>query len=164
MDTLRIQRAFEAGDLAALRKEIGPEFPHGDVPFLFSPSLEYAIFKSPLPFIHTLIDLGADPNYQSDDGFPSLIAALSAERDDKYPLLELLLTAGADLDQRGLNDWTPLHYAAATDDPRAIEFLVAHGADLNARTRVDDYTTPLEEAQNLGKLQAVAALNKLSGR
>jgi ankyrin repeat protein len=160
----RIDQAFAAGDLAALREELGPEFPHGDIPFPFHPVLEYAITMSPLPFVQTLLDLGLDPNYESDQGFPSLLAALSTKREDKYPLLGLLLAAGADVNQRGLNDWTPLHYAAATDDTRAIEFFAAHGADLDARTRIDDYTTPLEEAQSLGKSQAVAALKKLSGR
>ena len=163
MNRQRIDQAFASGDLAALREELGPEFPHGDMPFPIHPVLEYAIFLSPLAFIQTLLDLGADPNYVSDQGYPSLIAALSAQREDKYQLMELFLSAGADINQRGVNDWTPLHYAAATDDTRAIEFFAAHGADLNARTRIDDYTTPLEEAQSLGKPRAVTALKKLSG-
>ena len=123
-------------------------------------TLDKAIHHSPLAEIRRLIDLGADPNYESDEGYPSLLSALAAERADKYQVLEILLDAGADVNQRGINDWTPLHYAASQDDARAIEILVARGADLDARTRIDDYATPLEEAEILGKGRAVEALKK----
>jgi len=155
-----IHEAFKAGDLRALRTAFGPDFPRGEIPEAYSPCLEYAIYFSPLSLIDALIGLGADPNYESDDGHPSLLAALSADREDKYEVLDLLISAGADVNQRGLNDWTPLHYAASREDTRAIELLVARGADLNARTRVDDYATPLEEAENLGWHKAAEALKK----
>ena len=123
--------------------------------------LEYAIYHSPLFFIRELLELGADPNYGDHAGFPSLIAALSAaERPDMYEILELLLSSGADVQQRGHNDYTPLHYAAAMEDIRAMELLLAHGADLNARTRIDDYATPLEEMEILGREKAAAFLRK----
>jgi ankyrin repeat protein len=87
-----------------------------------------------------------------------LIAALSADRPDRLELLRLLLSRGAESGQRGLNDWTPLHYAVARDDLPAIELLIAHGADINARTRIDDLTTPLEEAERSNRSRAVDAL------
>jgi len=59
-------------------------------------SLENAIHHSPLDELRKLIDLGADPNYESDEGYPSLHSALVAERPDKYQVLETLLDAGAD--------------------------------------------------------------------
>ena len=155
-----IHEAFKAGDLQALRAAFGPRFPLGEIPESFSPCLDYAILFSPLPFIRELIDLGADPNYESGEGSPSLFTALSADREDKYEVLDLLISAGADVNQRGLNDWTPLHYAASREDTRAIEILVARGADLGARTRIDDYATPLEEAENLGWQKAAEALKK----
>ena len=77
-----------------------------------------------------------------------------------YEILELLLSSGADVQQRGHNDYTPLHYAAAMEDMRAMELLLAHGADLNARTRIDDYATPLEEMEILGREKAAAFLRK----
>ena len=79
--------------------------------------------------MRTLLELGADPNYGDHAGFPALIAALSSDRADRYELLELLLSFGADPGQRGLNDWTPLHYAAAHDDVEGIKLLLARGAD-----------------------------------
>lgn len=122
--------------------------------------LEYAIYHSPLAFVRKLLDLGADANYGDHAGFPSLIATLSADRPDRRELLKLLLDYGADVSQRGVNDDTALHDAAATDNVPAIESLLAHGADPSARTNVDDCATPLEEAERGQHRDAVAALRR----
>jgi len=160
-----IDDAYRKGDLDALLVALGDpaDFPNslhpldlalGDFP------LEYAIYWSPLGFVQTLLDHGANPNYPDRAGFPSLIAALSTDRPDRLELLRLLLLRGADTAQRGLNDWTPLHYAANRDDVAAIELLLAHGADIDASTRIDDFTTPLEEAERLSHKNAVEALKR----
>lgn len=161
--SIAIHEAYRRGDLAALKTLLGdpPDFPNCSGPRgMGEIILEYAIYWSPLAFIRTLLELGADVNYGNPAGFPSLIAALSTEREDMLQLLALLLSFGADLRQRGNNDYTPLHYAAALDDPQAIELLLAHGADPQARTNVDDYATPLEEAENLGRRKAAEALRR----
>lgn len=54
------------------------------------------------------------------------------------------------MQQRGLNDWTPLHYAVSLDDAEAVEVLLAHGADVDARTRIDDCDTPVQLAESCG--------------
>ena len=162
-NTIAIHEAYLRGDLAALKSLLGdpPDFPNCRGPRSMGEIiLEYAIYWSPLPFIRTLLELGADVNYTDPAGFPSLMAALSTKRADKLQLLALLLSFGADLRQRGNNDYTPLHYAAALDEPETVELLLAHGADPDARTNIDDYATPLEEAQNLGRAKAVQALRK----
>jgi ankyrin repeat protein len=164
-DALALHEAYERGDLAALKRLLGdpPDFPNcrgpagvGDI------ILEYAIYHSPLAFVRTLLELGADPNYPDHAGFPAVIAALSTNRADRYQIIELLLAAGADIQQRGINDWTPLHYAAAAGDLAGIELLLARGADPNARTGIDDCATPLEEAQILGRAAAVQVLRPLT--
>jgi uncharacterized protein len=124
--------------------------------------LEYAIYHGPLPFVRELLELGADPNCQDQAGFPALLAALSTDRPDRSQLIELLLGAGADIEARGLNDWTPLHYAAAADDLEANELLLAHGADPNVRTRIDHCATLLGEAEILGRTEAARSLRKLA--
>lgn len=164
-DAIAVHEAYKRGDLAALRAALGdpPDFPNGRNPPGFEAGcLEYAIYHSPLAFIRTLLELGAEPNYPDDAGFPCLIAALSTGRRDRLAIVELLLAHGAEIEQRGINDYTPLHYAAATDDAQAIELLLARGADPGARTRIDDRASPLEEAQMLGRKAAVQALERLA--
>jgi hypothetical protein len=161
-----VDAAYRSGDLEALLTALGdpPGFPNSAHPWdlgLGDFPLEYAIYWSPLAFVRTLLDHGADPNYPDQAGFPSLIAALSTERPDRLELVRLLLAAGADVQQRGVNDWTPLHYAVSLDDPGAIELLLAHGADPNARTRIDDCATPLEEAEMFGRAKALETLKRL---
>jgi uncharacterized protein len=160
-NTTDVHVAFQKGNLEELKIALGhpPDFPNCHSPNGVGENcLEYAIYHSPLTFICTLLELGADPNYSDHSGFPSLIAALSTERKDKFNIIELLISYGADIRQRGVNDYTPLHYAANNDDPKAIELLLSHGADPNARTNIDDFATPLEEAENLGRTNAAQIL------
>lgn len=132
----RIDAAFRAGDFEGLRAALGsPErFPDVRRPIAIGHCLEYAIYHSPLSFIRLLLERGADPNYEDQAGFPSLIAALtrlrsvpgSPARADAHEILELRL-------------------------------LLAHGADVTARTRIDECETPREVALGAGH-QAVAEL------
>jgi ankyrin repeat protein len=149
-DPIALHEAYKRGDLAAVKTLLGnpPDFPNSRGPLAVGRIiLEYAIYHSPAPFVRALLELGADPNYGDDAGFPSLLAAESTEREERYEIVELLLGFGANIQQRGLNDYTPLHYAAAKNDVRMVELLLSKGADPNARTRIDDFTTPLEEAE-----------------
>jgi ankyrin repeat protein len=161
-DLMAIDRACRAGDLEALRAALGhpADFPNSRPPIgAGDHCLEYAIYHAPLALVRSLLELGADPNYASS-GFPSLLAALSTVRPDRLDILALLLEFGAAVDQRGLNDWTPLHYAVARDDPRAVELLLAGGADPQARTRIDERSMPLEDALRLGRGEAARLLRR----
>ncbi len=75
----KIDAAFRAGDLAALRAAVDDpsSVPNGLMPLTIGTCLEYAIYHSPLPFIRTLLEIGADANPVDHAGFPPLIAALS---------------------------------------------------------------------------------------
>ncbi len=156
----RIDAAFRAGDLAALRAAVDDpsSVPNGPMPLSIGPCLEYAIYHSPLSFVRTLLEIGADPKPQDHAGFPPLIAALSCSRSrpgapgrpDVAEILELLLAFGADPDQRGLNDYTPLHMAVAERNLAALEILLEAGADPRLRTRIDDCETPREMAEQAG--------------
>jgi ankyrin repeat protein len=156
--------AYRAGDVESLRRALGepPDFPNCRQPLALALGefpLEYAIYWSPLAFVAALIELGADVNY-SGQGFPSLIAALSTDRPDRGGILRLLLEKGADVGQRGINDWTPLHYAVARRDLQAVATLLAHGADPTLRARIDDCTTPLDDAQAIDLTEAVELMRK----
>jgi ankyrin repeat protein len=134
--------------------------------------LTYAIYHSPLGFVRELLEAGADPNRDEHDGFPPIIAAVSctvpgpgaAVRADVPELIALLLAHGADVGQRGLNDYTPLHMAAGQGDIRSVEILLAHGADPNAITRIDDMETPLELALRAGHAAVADRLRPLTVR
>ena len=169
----RIDEAFRKGDLDALRAAVEDPamIPNGRMPITIGPCLVYAIYHSPLPFIRTLLEIGADPNAPSDLGFPPLIAALSCSRDaagskrrtDVDQILRLLLSFGGDPNQRGINDYTPLHMAVAERNASAVQILLQGGADPELRTRIDDCETPFEMAQAAG-LEVIAAMLARKGQ
>ena len=156
-----IEEAFRRGDLEALRAAVDDPsvIPNGPMPDAIGPCLIFAIYWSPLSFIRTLLELGADPNAPVDDGFPPLIAALSCGREtpdanrrtDIHDMLRLLLSFGVDPNQRGINDYTPLHKAVEEGNALAVQILLDGGADPGLRTRIDDYDTPLEMARTTGR-------------
>ena len=164
----RIDDAFHKGDLEALRAAVDDPaaIPNGRMPAMVGPCLVYAIYHSPLAFIRTLLEIGADPNAPVEDGFPPLIAALisarevqgSKRRTDVDEIIRLLLTFGVDPNQRGINDYTPLHMAVAERNLLAIHRLLDGGADPELRTRIDDCETPLEMAEAAGLTGFAAAL------
>jgi hypothetical protein len=164
-----LHAAFVAGDVDALRAALDDPsvVPAGPMPDLIGSCLVYAVYHSPLRFIRTLLELGADPNAPVDDGFPPLIAALTTSRErpgavprsDVDEVVRLLLAFGADPNQRGINDYTPLHMAVDMRYAPAIPILLAGGADPDARTRIDDCHTAeqLANAQGLADIAAVLA-------
>ena len=87
-----------------------------------------------------------------DDGYTPLLSAIESDQQDKYEIIKLLIEHSAPINQKGINDWTPLHMAAARNDLQAIEILIECGADLTVKTAIDNYATPLEEVRILSKL------------
>jgi ankyrin repeat protein len=169
VDTFRrIDAAFKAGDLDALQAAVDDPaiVPNGPMPLAIGRCLEYAIYHSPLPFIRTLLEIGADPNGDDHSGFPPLIAALSCSRDhpgsparpDVVEIVRLLLDFGADPNQRGINDCTALHMAVGERNLDGVRVLLAAGADPRLETRIDDYETPHRLAERIGFHDAAALL------
>jgi ankyrin repeat protein len=166
----KIDLAFRSGDLAKLRAAVDDPatVPNGPMPPTIGPCLVYAIYHSPFPFIRTLLAIGAEPNPDVNDGFPPLIAALSCARPragspgrkDTLEIIKLLLTFNADPNQRGVNDYTPLHMAVGERDLAAIEVLLEAGADPRLRTRIDSYETPREMAERAGLVEIAKFLGE----
>jgi ankyrin repeat protein len=163
----KIDRAFRAGDLGALRAAVDDPalIPNGPMPLTIGPCLEYAIYHSPVAFIRQLLEIGADPNPTDHAGFPPIIAALSCSqpapgttpRADVPEIITLLLSFGSDPNQRGINDYTPLHMAVGLENLPILTLLLQAGADPRLRTRIDDCETPREMAVAAG-FQAIADL------
>jgi hypothetical protein len=105
---------------------------------------------------------------RSTTGFPPLTAALMTGRDtpganmrtDVNEIVELLLAFGCDPNQRGINDYTPLHTAVAERNAFAVQLLLDRGADPDLRTRIDEYETPLEMARSAGLTEIAAILER----
>lgn len=164
---VKIDAAFRLGDLDALRAAVDDpaSVPNGPMPLTIGACLEYAIYHSPLQFIRTLLEVGAGPNPADHAGFPPLIAALSCSRpqpgspgrQDVLDILKLLLAFKSDPNQRGINDYTPLHMAVGERNLAAVEVLLEAGADPRLRTRIDECETPREMAESMG-LRKIAEL------
>jgi ankyrin repeat protein len=157
---MRISAAFRAGDLEALLAAVEDPavVPNGPMPLAIGPCLEHAIYHSPIAFIRTLLEMSADPNPADHIGFPPIIAALSCSnprpgapgRPDVATIISLLIEFGSDVNQRGINDYTPLHMAVAERNLPAVRILLDAGADPTLQTRIDEYETPREMAERAG--------------
>lgn len=158
---IAIHDGFVAGDAAALAAALGePRWFDAELPEAFAdgPALVYAIYWSPPTFIAWMIEVGANVNFAADDGFPALLAALSRGRPPRHEVIAVLLAHGADVDARGINDWTPLHHAVSLRDAVAVRMLLAAGADPSQKTRIDQYSTALDDARAMGFDEAVELL------
>src|SRR5262249_54929693 len=93
--------------------------------------LMWAAFHNDLPMIRFLLNRGADPNKGTVFGIPLSHAAWHG----RVEAAQMLLDNGARVDARDrFADFTPLHWASATDSPRPqlVQLLLARGANPNA--------------------------------
>ena len=102
--------------------------------------------ESSTDIIRALLDGGADQNLTTDDGTTAFMAAAGLGRATYTPreprgvrsqsaeaAVALLLEEGADINAANEADFTALHGAAFRGLNEVIEYLVANGADINAR-------------------------------
>jgi ankyrin repeat protein len=73
-------------------------------------------------------------------------------------ILKLLLAFKSDPNQRGINDYTPLHMAVGEHNLKAVMLLLQVGADPCLRTRIDYCQTPREMAEDAGLSEFVEIL------
>ncbi len=105
-----------------------------------------------------LLSKGVPPVMDHGDGFPVLHAALCGPKETRVAILRILLDAGVDPNQRGMNDWTPLHRAAAEGDLASLKVLLEAGANPSLRTDIDHVATPEEEARFCNQAEAADLL------
>jgi ankyrin repeat protein len=162
----RFRHAFAMRDAEALRRlrTHGAEIKQivNEPMFDFnSPALVAASWHDDVDVVDALLELGADPNRKSEwwagpfhalyhacgeiaehllaaGATPDACAAAALDRID---LLEQMLAADPSrVHERGGDGQTPLHFARTR---RMADFLLAHGADIDARD-VDHRSTPAE--------------------
>ena len=104
--------------------------------------------------IDQLLKAGADPNRAVRAGETPLMLASRAGRADA---VNVLLRAGAQVDAKETwNGQTALMWAAAAGHGTVVQALIAHKADIRARSNAG--TTPLVFAVRRGDMSAVRAL------
>lgn len=105
-----------------------------------------------------LVKSGADVNgkRKKDEATPLILAI----RKHDPECVEVLLKNGADINQKGKYDLTPLHYAAGEGNLEIVTLLIASGADINAGTVDFGYgrITPLWMAGWSGNMATVRYL------
>ncbi|WP_241462579.1 ankyrin repeat domain-containing protein [Tateyamaria sp. ANG-S1] len=115
-----------------------------------SPWIVHAVSSGSLQSVKWMIEKGVNLQPICTDGYPPVIRCIEVEGPEKYQILSLLIDAGADINERGINGWTPLHVAAVRDDEASMRILLEGGADRTITTKIDDDATAEEEARNLG--------------
>lgn len=163
-DYIYYMEILKSGGYAELEElsELDENFPHGKDQVIGIRWITNAIDCGCLNAVKWMLGKKVDIMFRSNDGYTVLHSAIDLDSEDKYEILEILLKAGADVNLKGINDWTPAHAAAARNDVTALKLLVKYGADLSIRTEIDEYATPLEEARILNKNSGCAdAVNYL---
>jgi len=150
-----------------------PDFPNSETPDWLGDVLTYAVYWSPLAAVEELLELGADARHDPGDGFPPLIAVTDRRprdgRDERVEVMRRLLAHGADPNVQGMNDGTPLHQVVWkrdgwADHLDAARVLLNAGADPHVKTRIDDFSSALEDAQAAGATALVELLGSSPAR
>jgi uncharacterized protein len=119
---------------------------YGATAFLREPGatpLLRAAYCADLEVIKYLLAHGADPQITTNDGTTALMALVGVgygdgftkdvgTPDDSFEALKLLVEVGIPINAANTDKVTALHGAAHKNQPRAIEYLVQHGADMTA--------------------------------
>ncbi|WP_031501066.1 ankyrin repeat domain-containing protein [Bryobacter aggregatus] len=118
--------------------------------------LAEAALKGDLESVRALVERGARPNAISRSGTqPIHDAALG----DNAEVIRMLVAKGADVNARTRDEnQTPLHVAAAMGKMKAVEALVALGADLTLKDAKGQ--TPLDAAERVELSDVVAFLRR----
>jgi ankyrin repeat protein len=104
-----------------------------------------------LPAMHLLHDKGALTTTLKDGTTP-LMAVMSFDNNDRptadaayQEAIQLCLDSGIGINTTNNVGNTALHYAAGNEHDASVQYLVDHGADLNAKTKFN--RTPLDWAE-----------------
>jgi len=158
---IEVLKSDDVADFEQLGKLID-DFPCGKDAFLGRHWVTNAIDCGSISAVKWILGRKVDLSFRDEEGYTPLLSAIERDAPDKYELLTTLLLAGAPVNTTGINGFTPAHLAAVRNDTEALQILAKHGADFTMRTTIDDYSTPLEEAERVGSNEAVAFLRTVA--
>ncbi|ROK31117.1 Protein phosphatase 1 regulatory inhibitor subunit 16B [Anabarilius grahami] len=92
--------------------------------------------------VRYLLKNNVSPDLCNEDGLTALHQLHVAAANGYAQAAEVLLEGGARTDMRDSDGWTPLHAAACWGQVHVAELLVSHGANLNAKTYMEE--TPID--------------------
>ena len=133
--------------------------------------LQWACLVANVNFVQLFIKYNANVHERDNEGFSSLHAAcehynivdctghtpehLICLNDQAAQCVQLLLTNGANVNEKSHKDWTPLHSACNSGKAECVQVLIANGANVNAKSH--DYTS-LHAACDKGHLECAQLL------
>lgn len=151
--------ALERGDVAAVMERVRSDPGYlSSRDFVGSTPLLTAIGSNDVHLVEFMLEHGADPNVEVDDGYTCLMTATESEDPASLQILARLINAGADVHCIGIHGWTPLHMAAARGFVEKARLMIEAGADVNRRIQIDGEETPLMEAASQGRAGTVRLL------
>ncbi|HUK82088.1 MAG TPA: ankyrin repeat domain-containing protein [Verrucomicrobiae bacterium] len=125
----------------------------------YGPPLAWAVSAGKLDSAKTLLQHGAkiDLRQGEADGYVGWPIVMAVRRGDR-PMIDFLLTDGANINTADEHGKTLLMYAVQHNRPDALKLLLARGADVSAKADYDYNNTALKLAENTGKTEMTALL------
>ena len=115
-----------------------------------------AVWNNDSRMVDLLLKNGADPN-QKFKGKDAQIACLEiAAQEGFLEIAQLLVSANADINVKGVEGFTPLRIAAGNGRLELVKYFASKGAEID--TKGNDGATPLEHAAGKGHLEIVQFL------
>lgn len=146
--------AIGDGDTLFEQVEKSPEMLHAHAKDGFT-LLGLSCFFGHTPIAEKLIQAGADVNQAANNAF-KVAPIHSACATSNFPMVELLLRHGANVNAKQQAGVTPLHSAAHNGQTHLAKLLIRNGADVQAKT--DEGKTPLDMAREMSFSETVALL------
>ncbi len=95
-------------------------------------ALIYAAAYGYQDIMKVLIAKKANVNFVANDANPMFAAV----KNDNTTSIQMLITAGADINCKDAAGYTPLMYAAQEGYDKTVEFLILKGANINDETKI----------------------------
>ena len=157
--TSKLWKAIDDADEATVRRILldHPELLETPDAWGFTPLMRaVSCISRIVPVIRAILDAGANVNRQTDEGYTALHCAIDVNGEanlNTAEVIDLLVSAGADLKARQHYGWTPLLRAVVEGTAAEVKALLAAGADPNETMPFD--TLP---AFNAGRTTLMGAV------